>query len=119
MPGQQQRRQVAVGRRGVLADPEQLPLAGQQPEEVDQARLLDQGDELVHQRRQHPAYALRDDDQPHAGAVGEAERPGRLQLALLHALDAGAEDLADVRRRDQRQREDAQRVGVRVPTSAA
>ena len=113
--GQQQRGLVAGGGRVVLADPEQLPLAGHQAEEVDQAGVLDQGDQLVHPGRQHPAYALRDDHQAHRLAPGEAERPGALQLGGLDALDAGTEDLPDVRGGDQRQRQDAQRVGVRPP----
>src|SRR3954471_10612449 len=49
---EQQRRQVAVRRGGVLTDPEQLALTGEQAQEVDQAGFLDQGNELVDQRGQ-------------------------------------------------------------------
>ena len=108
--GHDERRQVAGQDRGVLADAEQLALGDQQAEEVDEAGVLDDGDELVHQRGQHPADALRHDDEAHGLAVAHAQRAAGLELAPVDALDAGAEDLADVGAGDQAEGEDAQRV---------
>ena len=109
--GQQQRRQIAGDDGLVLADTEQFALGGQQAEEVDEARILDVADELVHQRRQDAADALRDDHEAHALAVAHAERTGGVDLAALDALDAGAEDLADVGAGDQAEGQNAQRIG--------
>ena len=43
-------------------------------------------------------------------AVAHAQRPAGLELAAVDALDAGAEDLADVGAGDQAQGQDAQRI---------
>src|SRR3954454_8348671 len=67
--------------------------------------------ELVDQRREDAPHALRDDDEAHRLRVGHPERARPLELAALDALDARAEDLADVGPGDQAERQDAERVG--------
>ena len=79
--------------------------------EIDKAGILDVADELVDQRRQNAADALRDHDQAHALAIAHAERPAGLHLAALDALDARAEDFADIGAGDQAERQDAERKG--------
>ena len=90
-----QRGLVAGVRRGILPDPEQLALVGEEPQEVDERGLLDERDELVHQGREDATHALRDHDESHRLAVREAERARGLGLARIDALDAGAEDFSE------------------------
>ena len=82
-------------------------------QEVDEARILDVADELVDQRRQNAADALRYHDQAHALAVAHAERPAGLHLPALDALDARAEDFADIGAGDKAKGENAERKGRR------
>ena len=112
--GQQQRRQVAGDHRLVLPHAKDLALGGEQAEEIDEARILDIADELVDQRRQNPADALRHDDEAHALPIAHRQRPARLHLAAIDALDAGAENLADIGAGDQAKRQDAERIGRRA-----
>ena len=55
----------------------------------------------------HAAYALRDHDVAQRLRVREPERPGGRALARVHRLHAGAQDLRDVRRVGQDQRDRA------------
>ena len=94
--GGHQRGEVPGVGHGVVTDPEDLAVRASQAQHKHQRRVLHQRDELVDQGREHAADALRHHHQAHGVAVAEAQCTGGLQLALLHALDAGAEDLADV-----------------------
>ena len=78
----QQQRGLVPGVGGlVLADPEEVALSRQQPEEVDKGGVLDQRDELIDQGRKDSADALGDNHQTHAHRAGEPQRAGRLELA--------------------------------------
>ena len=74
----------------------------------DQPDVLLQGHEVVEQWRGHPAYGLRKHHPAHRLPVGQPQRPGRRPLARVHRLDAGPEDLRDVRRVGEHQCDGAQ-----------
>ena len=78
-------------------------------ENVDERRILDEVDRLIRDRRQHDADHLRQDDAPHRLPVRHAERLCRLVLASRHRLDARTEDLREIRRVVQREREQRRR----------
>ena len=91
--------QAVVGRQD-LAAVEQLGVADHEAERG----VLQQADRLADDRGQHPAGRLRQHDQAHRPAVGEADREARLALAALDGPDPGAEDLRERRRVRDRQR---------------
>ena len=72
----------------------------------DQGRILDHGDEVVAERRQHGPHRLGENDEAHDLPALEAEGGGRLDLTDRNRLDAGAEDLGDEGRVAHRQRDD-------------
>ena len=97
---QEQHRGDDVGREvevtgGLDARP---PQRLDRPEDADQGDVLLQADEVVHQRRHDPTHGLGEHDVAHRLAVRQAERAGGGALALVDALDAGAEHLGDVGR---------------------
>ena len=89
------------------------------PKEIDEAGIFDVADELVDQRWQHAADALRDHYQAHALAIGHPQCAGGVELPALHALDARAEDLADIGAGDQAECQNAERIGGRPEKLAA
>src|SRR4051812_2718419 len=70
---------------------------------VNQRGVLEQDDGLRQQHRHHVAEGLRQDDVGHGGAVVHAERLGRGHLPARDRLDAGAHDLGEERRLEQRE----------------
>ena len=110
------RRVVEVERRLDLRRADRVDDA----EDRDQAGVLLQRDQVVHQGRDHPAPRLRQHDVAQRLAVGQPERAAGQPLAGVHRLDAGAEHLGDVRRVGQHQRRAApeQRRG-RQPLEAS
>src|SRR5712691_2399191 len=58
--------------------------------------VLEEDDHLRHQRRDHVAQRLGQDDVAHRLRAGESQRPRRLHLPARHRLHAGAHDLAEV-----------------------
>ena len=72
-------RRVVEGRAAasICADPERL----QRAEDRDQGDVLLQGDEVVQQRRRHPAHRLRQDHVAHRLRLGQADRERRVALA--------------------------------------
>src|SRR5918997_194639 len=89
--GDQRRR---VGRRR-LEDPRRAQQL-LEPDHRDDGRVLYEHNELVGQRRDDAAERLRDDYEAHRLGVGQAGGPAGLHLALVYALDPGAEDLRHV-----------------------
>ena len=61
-----------------------------------QRGVLQNGDGVVAQGRQHAAESLRQDDVTHALPVGHAHGAGRFALALVERLNTGAEYFAHV-----------------------
>src|ERR671916_1384992 len=78
-----------------LQDPRRAQEFGE-PYHRDEGGVLYQGHELVGERRYRPPEGLRDDYVAHRLTVREAGGSSGLHLALVYALDAGAEDLCDV-----------------------
>ena len=109
--GEQEGREIAGDDSLILANAKDLPLRDEQPEKIDQARILDVSDELIDERRQDPPHPLRDDDQPHPLPVAHAERAASLHLAALDTLNAGSEDLTDIGACNQAERDDPKRKG--------
>src|SRR5689334_9769838 len=58
-----ERGEVAAQDGGILAHAEELPFGDEQAQEVHKARVLHDRDELVHERREDAADALRDDNE--------------------------------------------------------
>src|SRR3990170_7546657 len=79
---------------------------------VYQRSVLEQDDGLRQQHRDHVAQRLRQDHQPHCLAVGQAQRVGRLHLPPGDRLDAGAHDLAEIRRLEHDERDDRGALGA-------
>src|SRR5664279_2075854 len=61
---------------------------------IHQRGVLKQHDGLRQQYRDHVPHGLRQYHMDHGLRLTEAQRPGRIDLAARHALDAGAHDLA-------------------------
>ena len=58
------------------------------PEHGDQPGVLLQADQVVQQRRHHPAAGLRQHHEPHRLRVRQPERASRRALRRMHRLDA-------------------------------
>ena len=100
-------------RRDVRGEVERTGLADLRlAEDLDDAderhedRVLLEPDEVVEQRRDDPPDGLRQHDVAERLEPAESERPGGGVLARVDGLDAGPIDLGDVRRVDERQRDD-------------
>ena len=75
-------------------------------EEADERCVLLQPDEVVEERRDHPAHGLREHDRAERLKMRQPERARRRGLARVHGLDSGAIDLGHVRRVDEDERDD-------------
>ena len=82
-------------------------------EHRDQSAVLLQCDEIVEQRRRHPARRLRQHHQSHRAPIVEAKGFGGGQLRRMDRLDARPEDLGHVGGVDQHQRETTEQHRVR------
>ena len=74
---------------------------------------------LVRDRRDRDPERLREDDVAEPLEAREADRVRRLALAARHGQDAPADDLGDVARRVERERDEERRVLRREPEAAA
>ena len=72
----------------------------EQPDNEHQGRVLEQADEGVDDAGNDDFQGLRQDNEPHHAPVAQAERLGRLELALRYRLQATAHHLGHVRRRE-------------------
>ena len=79
--------------------------ASTEPEHRHERRVLLQADEVVQERRDHPAHGLRDDHEAQRLAAREPERAGRRLLARVDRLDPGPVHLGDVRAVDEHERD--------------
>src|SRR3990170_4862548 len=84
--------QVPVDRQQRPAGPHQVA----QADDHGEGRVLEEADELPHQRRDHVLHRLRQDDETHRLHGGEPHRPGRFRLPAGYRLDAGADDLPHI-----------------------
>src|SRR5581483_6490285 len=75
-------------------------------EDPDERRVLLEPDEVVQERRDHPADGLREDHVAQRLPAAQAERARGRLLARVHRFDAGAIDLGDVRRVHEHERDD-------------
>ena len=75
-------------------------------EDADEGRVLLQADEVVEQRRDDPSNGLGQDDEAHRLELAQPERAGGCRLARMDRLDARPVDLRDVRRVEQRERDE-------------
>src|SRR5262249_197096 len=78
---------------------------------VYERSVLEQDDGLREQDRNHVAESLREDHQPHRLSVGEPQRVRGVDLSLRDRLDAGAHDLAEVRRLEHDEGDDRGALG--------
>src|SRR2546428_6170539 len=74
---------------------------------VHERGVLEQDDRLREEHRQHVAERLRQHDPSHRLPVVQSQRVARPDLAARDRLDAGAHDLAVVRRLEHGERDDA------------
>src|SRR6266508_88053 len=74
---------------------------------VHERGVLEQDDRLREEHRQHVAEGLRQHDPSHRLPVVQSQRVARPDLAARDRLDAGAHDLAVVRRLEHGERDDA------------
>lgn len=79
-----------------------------------QRRILDDGDGVVAQRRQHAPEGLRQDHLAHGLAVAHAQRARGFHLAAVDRLDPGAEDLRHIGAGVERDRHHAGEKGAVV-----
>src|SRR6201996_9311586 len=79
---------------------------------IDQRGVLKQYDRLRQQHRKHVAECLRQHDVTHGLSVSEAERGSRRRLAPRNRLDAGAHDLREICRLEQREGKKGRREGA-------
>ena len=100
-------REVEVGRRLDLRGADGIDRA----EQRDEADVLLQRDEVVHERGRDLAHGLRHDDQPHRLTVAEPERARRVALRRMHRLDPRAEHLGHVGRVGEGERDRAPELG--------
>ena len=101
-------------RRGLhaVADVRELDDA----DDVGERRVLEERDDVVHERRQRDLERLREDDVGRRLERREPERARRLGLAARHRLDAGADRLRVVRADVHRERRRGRReVGELQP----
>ena len=78
-----------------------------QPHGVNQRGVLEQDDALLQQQRGHLAKRLGQDDQAHGLRIAHPQCLRRAHLAARDGLDAGANDLAEVRRLEHDERHQA------------
>ena len=108
-PGDDVRREVGVLRGGDLRGADRVDRA----EDRDEPGVLLQRDQVVEQRRHHPADRLRQHDGPQGLRAAQPERPGRRDLRGVDRLDARPEHLGDVGGVGEHEREPAQDDGRR------
>jgi hypothetical protein len=97
-----QQRRAVVGLRGLDLGLQHRVV--DDAEDGDQPGVLLQRDQVVQQRRDDPAKRLRHHHVSHRLRVRQPERAGGRPLRRVHGLDAGAQDLGDVRAVGQDQR---------------
>src|SRR6185369_11502719 len=95
----QQRRVDLVGRVRQLVHADHIADRG----------LLDRGNELADEARQHVVERLRQEDLPHRQSIAQAKRTRRFGLTLGHGFQTRADDFRHVRGLVDHQRDDERR----------